>query len=305
MNTLMKNVVLAPFNMLYRVSPELCLRILFRLKQGRGLDLNNPTTFNEKLQWLKLHYRNPLMSVCSDKYEVGQFVKERGCGDILNELYWQGFDPKEIPYNYLPDSFVIKVTHGSTFNIIVRDKTTLDRRSATEKLTLWLHTRFIPCHGEWFYGKVGPRIVVERFLDDGSGSSLCDYKVFCFGACPVSCRSIRTGARLAIRTSTIPSGTTFPNSRGATRGAASRLRGRRVSISCSLPLESCRRGSRTRGFFHRGESPFSERLPSPRGLVSQSSERRNWMILWARGLSFHLSDALAFEENFETRDGAS
>lgn len=184
MNTLMKNAVLAPFNLLYRVSPELCLRALFRLKQGRRLNLDDPKTFNEKLQWLKLHYRDPLMPVCSDKYEVRRFVEERGCGDMLNELYWQGFDPKEIPYDDLPDSFVVKVTHGSTFNIIVRDKSSLNRRIAAERLARWLRARFIPCYGEWFYGKVRPRIVVERFLDDGSGSSLRDYKVFCFGGTP-------------------------------------------------------------------------------------------------------------------------
>lgn len=180
MNTAVKNIILAPFNILYRISPELELKLMFRLKQGYRLNLENPTTFNEKLQWIKLHDKNPLMPVCCDKYAVREYVEQQGCGDILNELLWQGFNPEDIPFDALPDSFVIKVTHGSTFNIIVTDNSRLDREEVKNKLHMWMKAKFIPCYGEWFYGKVQPRIIIEKYLEDGHGADLFDYKVFCF-----------------------------------------------------------------------------------------------------------------------------
>ena len=183
MNALTKNIILFPFNLLYKVSPELTLKALFLLKKKKKLDLKNPKTFNQKLQWIKLYDKNPLMPVCCDKYTVRKFVEEQGCGDILNELYWSGFDPDEIPYDSLPEKFVIKVTHGSTFNIIVKNKAGLDRAKTAETLRKWLKAKFIPCYGEWFYGVEKPRIIVEKFIEDDSGD-LKDYKVYCFNGEP-------------------------------------------------------------------------------------------------------------------------
>ena len=77
MNTMVKNAVLAPFNALYAVSPELCLKALFRLKQGYALNLKDPKTFSEKVQWIKLHDRNPLMPRCADKYEAAGAPRTR------------------------------------------------------------------------------------------------------------------------------------------------------------------------------------------------------------------------------------
>jgi len=183
MNALTKNIILLPFNLLYKISPELDLKLLFLLKKKKRLDLKNPKTFNQKLQWIKLYDKNPLMPVCCDKYAVRAHVESRGCGDILNELYWSGFDPDEIPYDDLPDRFVIKVTHGSTFNIIVKDKATLDRAATAATLRKWMKAKFIPCYGEWFYGVEKPRIIVEKFIEDDSGD-LKDYKVYCFNGEP-------------------------------------------------------------------------------------------------------------------------
>ena len=114
-------------NLLYKISPKLCLKILFRLKTGYKLNLENPTTYNEKLQWIKLYDRDPLMAKCADKYAVRDYVKVQGCEEILNDLLWEGFNPDEIPFDDLPEQFVIKVTHGSTFNIICKDKSQLDK----------------------------------------------------------------------------------------------------------------------------------------------------------------------------------
>lgn len=179
MNNLWKNVLLTPFNLLYAFSPETDLKLLFRLKQGRKLRLDAPVTYNEKLQWIKLYDRREEMTVCCDKYAVRDYVKARGCGEILNELYWVGERAKDIPFDRLPQQFVIKVTHGSTFNMICKDKEKLDRKRSIRLLQKWMKARFLPCYGEWFYGVVKPHIIVEKYLD-GGGDDLIDYKVFCF-----------------------------------------------------------------------------------------------------------------------------
>lgn len=180
MNNITKNIILMPFNFLYRISPETDLKILFRLKQKYKLDLKNPTTYNEKLQWIKLYDKNPLMPKCVDKYTVREYVAKKGCKEILNELLWEGFNPDEIPFDSLPDKFALKVTHGSTFNIICTDKKKLDIEDTKNKIRKWLKAKFVPCYGEWFYGIERPRIIVEKYLDDGHKGDLYDYKVFCF-----------------------------------------------------------------------------------------------------------------------------
>ena len=109
------------------MSPELTLKILFRLKVGYPLNLEHPRIYNEKLKWIKLHDRNPLMAQCCDKYAVREYVESKGCGEYLNDRRWQGFDPEEIPFDELPDQYVVKVTHGSTFNVIVNGARPVDR----------------------------------------------------------------------------------------------------------------------------------------------------------------------------------
>ena len=80
MDNILKSVILTPFNILYRMNPELELKLLFRLKCGYKLDLNNPKTYNEKIQWIKLYDHNPLMQKCCDKYAVREYVESKGCG---------------------------------------------------------------------------------------------------------------------------------------------------------------------------------------------------------------------------------
>ncbi len=184
-NALLKNVILTPFNLLYAVSPRLNAKLLYRLKTGKRLDLDHPKTYNEKLQWIKLYDRNPLMPRCVDKYTVRQYVAEKGLEGLLNELLWSGYDPAEIPFDRLPKAFVIKVTTGSSFNIICRDRDALDREQTVRRLRRWLKARYIPCYGEWFYGKVRPRVIVEALLTNGPGTdALDDYKVYCFNGVP-------------------------------------------------------------------------------------------------------------------------
>lgn len=190
MNNLLKNFILSPMNLLYRMSPKLELKILFFLKQKYFLDLKNPKTYNEKLQWIKLYDHNSLMPKCCDKYAVRDFVRESGCGEILNELYWEGEDPGDIPFEKLPPKYVIKVTHGSTFNIICKDKSEICRQDVIKRCRRWLKAKYLPCYGEWFYGVEKPRIIVEKYIEGDDGEQLKDYKVFCFNGEPLYIRVI-------------------------------------------------------------------------------------------------------------------
>ena len=184
MDTRIKNLILSPLNLLYRYSPELALKVVFKLKNGYKLNLRNPVTYNAKLQWIKLYDKDPNMPICADKFAVRQYVKNRGCEEILNDLIWEGFDPLDIPFESLPNQFVIKVTHGSGFNIICTDKKKLSIPKTLRKLNNWLKAEFIPAYGEWFYGQIKPRIIIERFLSDEDGAVPSDYKVMCFHGQP-------------------------------------------------------------------------------------------------------------------------
>jgi hypothetical protein len=184
MDNLTKNIILTPMNLLYKLSPELCTKLMFRLKTGNKLNLNNPITYNEKLQWLKLYDRNELIPGCADKFTSREYVKACGCGDILNDLIWEGFKAEEIPFSKLPERFVIKVTHGSTFNIICKNKKELNIPATIALLKKWLKADFLPCYGEWFYGVEKPRIIVEKYLENISGEPLFDFKFFCFHGIP-------------------------------------------------------------------------------------------------------------------------
>ena len=180
MNNLKKNILLAPFNLLYKISPELELKLLFRIKQGYRLNLSAPRTYNEKLQWIKLYDHNPLIPKCCDKYMVRQYVEDQGCKEILNHLLWHGFEPANIPFDELPEKYVIKVTHGSTFNIIQDGTLQISRKEVIDKCRRWLKAKYLPCYGEWFYGIEKPRIIIENFIESQDDEQLRDYKVFCF-----------------------------------------------------------------------------------------------------------------------------
>jgi hypothetical protein len=171
-------------NLLYRINPELEIKIMFFLKNGYKLNLKNPVTYNEKIQWIKFYDKNKRIPICADKYTVRNYVKECGCEAILNHLLWEGFQADDIPFEALPDRFVIKVTHGSGFNILCRDKSKLNIDKVKKQLNYWLKEKYIRCYGEWFYGVQRPRIMIEEYLGDANGEPPYDYKVLCFNGEP-------------------------------------------------------------------------------------------------------------------------
>ena len=156
------------------------------------INFNNPVTFSEKRQWLKLYDQDPRKAIYTDKYEVRQHIKEvLGDGYLIPLIEIDGKDcfdsVKEIDFEKLPNSFVIKCTHGSHMNIIVKDKQSLSRatiRKYKKQLNKWLHINYAyVVAAELQYKDLKPRLIIEQFFDF-SGSSLTDYKFFCFGGIP-------------------------------------------------------------------------------------------------------------------------
>ena len=147
---------------------------------GKRLRLDSPIDFNEKLQWLKLHYRNPLMVTCADKWAVREFVKERIGEKYLAECIGVYDDVEKIPFEDLPRQFVLKATHGSGWNIICPDKAKIDWHLAKKKVRKWLKSDFSKNGREWQYHEIKPQIICEKFLIDPETPVLRDYKLFTF-----------------------------------------------------------------------------------------------------------------------------
>lgn len=158
---------------------KIYIEILFRLKVGYKLNLNNPRTFNEKLQWLKLYYRNPKLIQMVDKYEVKVYIQNTiGEEYVISTLgVWDSFD--DIDFENLPDKFVLKTTHDQGGVVICEDKNKFNYSGAQHKLNKHLKRNFYLKYREWPYKDVKPRIIAEEFIGEDS-LELKDYKFYCF-----------------------------------------------------------------------------------------------------------------------------
>jgi len=180
MNKNLKNLFFIPFNLLYAVNPALTTRMIYFAKHRKKLNLKQPKNYNEKLNWLKLYDRNPLLPLCADKFGVRSYIEEKGYGEHLPELYWHGDNVDDIPCESLPDSFVIKISNGCGYNIFCRNKQDFDWADAKRKLRGWLSKKYIPCYGEWMYAESKSTIMIEELLSDGEHIVPVDYKFFTF-----------------------------------------------------------------------------------------------------------------------------
>lgn len=150
----------------------------YRIKKY-ALNLNNPRTFNEKIQWLKLYDSTPIKTRLADKYLVRDWVKEKIGEEYLIPLLGVYDKFEDIDFDKLPNQFVMKCNHGSGWNIIVKDKSKLDLKEAKEKLNEWMSANYaFKCGYELHYRDITPKIVIEKFLNEIS-ESLYDYRFFC------------------------------------------------------------------------------------------------------------------------------
>lgn len=161
------------------------LQIVYRLRTGKNLNLKNPRSFNEKLQWLKLYDRKPEYTKMVDKFEAKQYV-----AGIIGEEYiiptlgvWDKFE--DIDFSQLPDKFVLKCTHDSGGLVMCTDKSKLDLIAARKKLNKCLRTNYYRTTKEWPYKDVKPRIIAEQYMtDEGIDDTLDDFKEHNFNGTP-------------------------------------------------------------------------------------------------------------------------
>ena len=162
------------------MSDERYIKIAHRIKLNEKLDLDNPITYNQKLQWLKLYNRNPLYTQLVDKYEVREYVANKIGDEYLIPLLdvWNNAD--DIKFDALPNQFVLKCTHDSGGLVICKDKSNLEINEAKHKLNKSMGHNYFWAQREWPYKKVKPRIIAEEYMFDEKTNELRDYKFFCF-----------------------------------------------------------------------------------------------------------------------------
>lgn len=167
--------------MLNWLPDKVFLEAAFRARFGRKLNLNNPETFNEKLQWLKLYNRKPEYTKMVDKYLVRDYVKEKIGEEYLIPLLGVWDDPEKIDFNELPMQFVLKCNHNSGLGMcICKDKNSLDINKVKEELKKGINQNYYLTSREWPYKDVPRRIIAEKYMVDESGYELKDYKFYCF-----------------------------------------------------------------------------------------------------------------------------
>ncbi len=185
------------------------VKLQYRMKTGRRLDLRDPKRFTEKMQWYKLYYKDPVMVQCVDKGDVRAFVEARGLGDILIPCYGVYDSPKEIDWDALPKRFVMKDTlgGGGSAVVIVKDKSREDIGSLIRRAGEWTAAGKPKKGGgrEWpYYSGKNHRIIIEEYIDsDPAMGGLIDYKFFCYDGKPVwtyviADRSLGEGAGIGV-----------------------------------------------------------------------------------------------------------
>lgn len=164
---------------------ETYLKIKFFITLGYKLDLNNPLSFNEKLQWIKLNYHNSLMTICCDKVLVKDYVKAIIGKEFIIPTIEIWDNPENIDFNVLPSQFVIKCNHNSGKGMIVcENKNNLNYTKAKEKIISGFDENFYTYNYEWPYKNIIKKIIVEEYLKDEDGTGLIDYKFYCFDGEP-------------------------------------------------------------------------------------------------------------------------
>ena len=166
------------------VPDRIAIKIQYKVKTGRKLNLIEPKRYTEKLQWYKLNYRDLLMGKCTDKYAVRDFVVDCGLGDTLVPIIGIYKSVEEIDFEKLPRQFVTKDTLGSGGNsvIVVKDKSQIDIESLKKTMRKWIKPKRGKHPGrEWVYDDKKSRILIEQFINSNPNEGgLIDYKFFCF-----------------------------------------------------------------------------------------------------------------------------
>ncbi len=177
------------FNFYKKMDDKKVIEKLYFYVFNKKIDWNNPQTFNEKLQWLKINDRKKIYTTMVDKYEAKKYV-----GNIIGDEYiiptigiYEKFE--DIDFEKLPSQFVIKCTHDSGGLVIVKDKSKMDIEYARKKINKCLKKNYYYLGREWPYKNVKPRILIEKYMEDERYHELRDYKFFSFNG-KVKCYKI-------------------------------------------------------------------------------------------------------------------
>lgn len=153
-------------------------------RNKENYNIKNPKTFDEKLWWLKLNYRDSLLTLCTDKYRVREYITECGFENILVKLYgkYDSFD--DINFEILPSEFIVKANHVSGGNYICRDKNKLDKKKLSRRYKKLLKRNYYLRSREWNYKNIRSCLIIEEVLNNNDNSPLLDYKFMCFNGEP-------------------------------------------------------------------------------------------------------------------------
>ena len=188
--------VLAETGLTNWMPDELHLALMYRASLGSWPNLRHPRTFNEKLQWLKIHDRNPLYTTLVDKYRVKKWVADRIGEEHVTKTYGAWEKAEDIDISGLPERFVLKTNHDCGGVAICRDRGSFDLEAAKKKLSEHLRTNYFWRTREWPYRNVSPLIFAEEYVNPDDGADLTDYKLMCFGGevrCSFTCTSRARG----------------------------------------------------------------------------------------------------------------
>lgn len=172
-------------------SDKLYLSIRYRLFMRRKLNLKNPQTFNEKLNWLKIYYHDPIYTKLVDKYEVKKIVSKLIGEEHVIPLLGVWNNVEDIDFDALPNQFVIKPTHDSGGLVVCKDKSQLDIQATKDKLKRAINRNYCSQSREWGYKFVPARIIAEEYMEDSKSHALNDFKFFCFNGV-VKCLFVAT-----------------------------------------------------------------------------------------------------------------
>lgn len=156
----------------------------YKKATGRNLNLANPKRYTEKLQWLKLFWRDDRATICANKYTVKKYLENLGYGYLLNDTIAYYTNVDDIEVDMLPERFVLKGTHGSGWNLIVKDKSQVNWRIWKAIMRSWMQQDLSWYGREWVYRNQPHGIIIERYLEDDSGE-LRDYKIICSNGNPL------------------------------------------------------------------------------------------------------------------------
>lgn len=164
------------------ISPSINTKLSYYRVFKRWPNLVKPTTFNEKLLYLKLnnYNHNPIVVQCADKYSVRKYIEAKGLGDCLNGLIAVYDDVEDIRWNELPEKFAMKWNFGASYNIICSNKAELDIIRTKKILRKWGKKKYWLGTSEMQYKKCAKKIVCEKFLESDEGTLPEDYKLYCF-----------------------------------------------------------------------------------------------------------------------------